>query len=339
MLPKFWIAGEVLDDHLSRAMRSAPCASVTDADHRQELGREPDRQRDREEQRLERVVLERDAHQQDEEHEHDGRAQDQQAEPPQCRARTRSPGATRRSRAAMSPNTVGGPGRDDQRRARAADDRRAEEHQVRRVGPDASRSVRPRRFLGRQRLARQRRLLDGEIARLEQARVGRHQIAGRQPERRRRARRSRAASPARRRRGARWPSALTDARSRSAACCERYDLPEVDRDAEHHHRHDDERVDALSQTHAADRAGDEQDDDERIGEQVRRAERAPTGAGPEPARSVRTARRRAASPLVSPVSALDIGHQDRIVAGRRHILAALQVCKMTQSAVGRWRTL
>ena len=42
----------------------------------------PTPQRHGEEQRLERVMLERDAHQQGEEDEHDGRATDQQAESP-----------------------------------------------------------------------------------------------------------------------------------------------------------------------------------------------------------------------------------------------------------------
>jgi len=44
-------------------------------------------------------------------------------------------------------------------------------------------------------------------------------------------------------------------------------LPEIDRDAEDHHRHDDQRIDALSQR-ASDGARDEQDDDKGIGEQV-----------------------------------------------------------------------
>ena len=54
MLPKSWMAGRCLTMTWSRAIRSAPCVSVTDADHRQEFRREPDAQRDGEEQRLER---------------------------------------------------------------------------------------------------------------------------------------------------------------------------------------------------------------------------------------------------------------------------------------------
>jgi hypothetical protein len=44
-------------------------------------------------------------------------------------------------------------------------------------------------------------------------------------------------------------------------------LPEVDGDAEHHHRHDDERVDVLSQR-PGNHARDEQDDDEGIREEA-----------------------------------------------------------------------
>ena len=68
----------------------------------------------------------------------------------------------------------GRPGRHDQRRRRPAHDRGAEEHGVARLRRLTRRGRQVGRvLLDRQRLARQRGLLDVKIARLEQARVGR----------------------------------------------------------------------------------------------------------------------------------------------------------------------
>ena len=60
---------------------------------------------------------------------------------------------------------------------------------------------------------------------------------------------------------------VTDARSRSAARSEWKRLPEVDRDAQHHDRHDDRRVDTLAQR-GGNQARDQENDDERVAEQV-----------------------------------------------------------------------
>ena len=54
MLPKFWIAGRCLTMTFCRAMRTAPARQRHRRDHRQELGRQPDGERDGEQQRLER---------------------------------------------------------------------------------------------------------------------------------------------------------------------------------------------------------------------------------------------------------------------------------------------
>ena len=212
---------QMFDDHLVTRHPQRALRERDGADHREELRREADAQRHGEEQRLERVVLERDAHQQDEQDEHDGRPKDQQTESPQpvfeLRLRRTGPQphgdvAEHRLRA----------GRDGQRRSGAADDRRAEEHQMRRVGARrVAQAVGGGDLVGGQRLAGQHRLLNGEIARLEQACVRGHEIAGRQPEDVARHDVRAAASRATPHRGARVAVGITDARSRSAACCDR----------------------------------------------------------------------------------------------------------------------
>ncbi len=178
--------GQALDDHLRPRHAHRSAAQRHGADHREKFRREAHAQRDGEQQRFERVVLEDNADHEDEQHQHDRRSQDQQAESVQpvfefgfwCACP--QPGrdvAEHRLRAR----------RQGHRRARAAHDRGAEKHQIRGVG--AGRAARTRwcvrrrdSLVGRQRLARQHRLLNGEIARLEKSAVRRHQIAGRQPD-------------------------------------------------------------------------------------------------------------------------------------------------------------
>ena len=199
-------------------------------------------------------------------------------------------GARAASRTAMSPNIVFGARGRRQRRARAADDRRAEEHQVRRVG---SRS----RSRGGRRRHACRPAATRRSASIAEPRDRATRAAARRP------------APDRRpRAGTRSPGTTF----RSGVSCQRPSrstvavgdhrraqplgrllrpirLPEVDRDAEHDHRHDDQRIDALAER-ADNRARDEQNDDERIREEVQRAARAPRDGGREPARSARTAR-------------------------------------------------
>ena len=69
---------EMLDDHfLSRHVHGA-LAQRDRRDHRQELGRQSNRERDGEKQRLEKVVMKDDAHQQNKEHQQNGRLHDQE---------------------------------------------------------------------------------------------------------------------------------------------------------------------------------------------------------------------------------------------------------------------
>ena len=53
MLPRFWMRREVLDDHLLAGHPDGPAGERDGDDHRQELRRQPDREGDREQQRLE----------------------------------------------------------------------------------------------------------------------------------------------------------------------------------------------------------------------------------------------------------------------------------------------
>ena len=111
---------------------------------------------------------------------------------------------------------------------------------------------------------------------------------------------------------------VTDARSRSAACCDRYDCQKL--------------IETPSSTIVTmisastrcpsdgDRAGDEQDDDERIGEQMEELKRRPRSAGREPARSGRT--RPAAAPPRRSLSPCSMrGHQPFAGTGYTHFMS------------------
>ena len=208
MLPKFWMAGRCLTMTCSRAMRSAPCVSVTEVIIGRNSGVSPTpsataNSSDSNASCLRAMLTSRMNSTSD-----DGRAQDQQAEPPQAALELAFPARASASRAAMSPNMRLRAGGHGDRRAVPLTTDVPRKTQIRRVGPGRRRwraSAAP--LVDRQRFAGQHRLLDGQIARLEQPRVGGHQVAGRQPERRRPARRRAAAFPARRRRAAPSPSA------------------------------------------------------------------------------------------------------------------------------------
>ena len=73
----------MFDDHLRTRHALRPLRQRHGADHGEEFRREADSEGDRKQQRFEHVVLEDDAHHEDEEHQHDRRSQDQQAEPAQ----------------------------------------------------------------------------------------------------------------------------------------------------------------------------------------------------------------------------------------------------------------
>ena len=155
------------------------------------------------------------------------------------------------------------PRRDDQRRRRPAHDRRAEEDDVAGVRRLTRSDLEVARvLLGRHRLARERGLLDVEVSGLEEARVGRHAIPGRQPDDvagdqvapADLAPGSIAEGGRRRRHGV--AQSLRDAMGAVG-------LHEVEHHAQGHHEDDDGGVDPF----AEDRGGgarDQQDDDQRI---------------------------------------------------------------------------
>ena len=150
-------------------------------DRGQELRRQPDGERDREEQRLDEWTVEQEIHRQDEEDDHDHRPDQQVAELPQPagevgfglpRAKPRGDRAERRAP----------PRLDDDDPRRAAAHRRAEEHDV---GPPSDWRIGghdPWLLLHGERLAGHARLADEEVARLEDPSVGRNQVARREHE-------------------------------------------------------------------------------------------------------------------------------------------------------------
>ena len=235
MLPKFWIAARCLTITFWRAMCAAPAGERDGGDHRQELGRQA-RRRAPPRRAATRAAsrCSSDADQQDEEHEEEHRPHDEERELPRA-ALELGLGRPRRQARGDVAERGRRPRRDDQRRRRPAHDRRAEEDDVARVRRLARRDLEVARvLLGRHRLARERRLLDVEVARLEEARVGGH--AGRRPPagRRRRAPARAAESRSRSRRGGRSPSA----RRRRAAlgdALRAVGLNEVEHHTQHHH--------------------------------------------------------------------------------------------------------
>ena len=121
-------------------------------------------------------------------------------------------------------------------------------------------------LVGRQRLARQHRLLNGEVSRFDQPSVSRHQIAGGKPKHvtgHHRAEGHLPPAPVAEKRGGRRDGGVQPV----GRLLRLIRLPEVDRDAQQDDRHDDRRIDTLAERRG-NRARDEEDDDERIREQV-----------------------------------------------------------------------
>ena len=169
----------MFDDHVVARHSQRALRQRHGADHREKLGREADAQRDGEEQRFEGVVFERQTRQEDEQDEHEGRAEDQQTEPPQSVFELRFRRAAPQPRRDVAEHRLR-PRRDCDRRADAAHDRRAEEDEMWSVWAGRLVAVGGRSLGGGQRLARQHRLLNREVPRVEQTSVGRHHVAGRQ---------------------------------------------------------------------------------------------------------------------------------------------------------------
>jgi len=174
------------------------------------------------------------------------------------RARTPS-----RAGASTDAEGRGRPGRDDQRRRRAAHDRRAEEDHVARVRHLPRRDVEIARvLLGRHRLARECRLLDMKVTRVEQAGVGGNPIPGGEPD----DVAGDQIAPSNL-----DPAPITEgARRRRHSVSQSFGdsvgaigLDEVEHDTQRHHEDDDGGIDPLAEQRGGE-ARDEKNDDQRI---------------------------------------------------------------------------
>ena len=173
---------EVLDDHLLARHVGGAAGEGDGADHGQEFGGQAHRQCHREEQRLEKRVMQQRTAEQDEQHEEEHRARDEERELPSA-ALELGLGRPRRQARGNVAERGRRPRRDDQRRRRPAHDRRAKKDDVAGIRRLMRRGLEVDGvLLSRHRLARQGRLLDVEVSRLEEARVGRHTISRHQPD-------------------------------------------------------------------------------------------------------------------------------------------------------------
>ncbi len=170
---------QALDQDAGRGQRSGAPAEVDRDDRGQQLGRQADGQGQGEQERFEEGPMERDVgreHSHDEEQDHPG---DQQAEAANAALEVV---ARRTLHQPAGDLAVGrpGPGRGDDRPALAADDARAEEDPL--LGRQVAGGRRSRRadLRGRRRLAAHRRLVDVQVIGADQATVGRHDVACRQ---------------------------------------------------------------------------------------------------------------------------------------------------------------
>ncbi len=244
---------QVLDDHLIARHPDGALRQSDGRDQRQELRRETDAKRHREQQRLERIAPERKADHQDQQHEGDSRLQDEDAEFVEPVLELGFRRARRESLGDAAELRGGSRGLGDSR-CRPADHGGPQEHLIRRVLVDG------------QRLARQRRLLDREILRLDEPPVRRNQIAGRQTEHvawhdgaNRRLLPLPVAPHGRRRHHRRFELLRGD----TGPKC----LPEIQADAQHHDGDDDHGVGALTKRRRDDR-GDEKNGNERRREEA-----------------------------------------------------------------------
>lgn len=238
-------------------------------DHGQELGREPHRERHREEEGLERVAAEEGVDEEDEEHEEEHDLEDQEAKAAGAALElgVGRPGVEPRGHA---PELRAGSRGHHDRGADAADHGGAVEDGARRVGG-------ARLLLGGERLARQRALVQEEVLGREQAPVRRHEVpggelddvAGHDLPRRDLAN---GAVPAH---GGDLAHALAEAGGRALGAV---GLREVEGDAEHEHQRDDDRADDLPEG-GGDRAGEEEDQHERVGQVAEQLEERREAAG------------------------------------------------------------
>ena len=101
--------GQLLDDDLLPRHAHRPAGQRHRDDHGQQLGREPDRQRHREEERLQQIAPEQRVDEEHEQHQEDDDLQDQEPEPARAALELGLRGRARRGCAATWPNSVAGP--------------------------------------------------------------------------------------------------------------------------------------------------------------------------------------------------------------------------------------
>ena len=201
MAPRSCIAASRLTITRRRASRIAPRGQRHRDDHRQELGRQADGQRQREQQRFQPGPVEQHVDHQHEQHQEHRQAQDQQPELAHAQLEGGAAVAAA-SRVPPSWPNAWHAGAADQHCA-AADHRRAHEDGVDRLARIprwGGGCVDP--LLRRVGLPGQHGLVDEQVARLEEPAVGRHQVAGGQDEPRRRGRAGPPVPTPRRRRAA-----------------------------------------------------------------------------------------------------------------------------------------
>jgi hypothetical protein len=255
---------EARDDHLLARQPHRALRERDGGDHRQELGREPHGQGHREEQRLQRFAPERGGDHGDEEHEEEHEPEN---ESPELGHAPFELGLRRAGREGAGDVAEGGvgSGREHDRCRGAAHHRRAEEHRMGHL----DRALRRRGsrvgvLFGGQRLAGERGLVHVQIFALDQARIGRDQVARGEPEdvaRHQLAPRDLAEHPVSQRgRGGRDLGAKPlDRAVRSPR------LRRLDRDAQRHDDHDDRRIRQIAEGRRR-QAGEQEDAHERVRE-------------------------------------------------------------------------
>ena len=168
--------GQALDDHLARRHAQRAARQGDGGDHRQQLGRQADRQRHREHQRFQHRPAEQHVRGQHHQDQRDGEPRDQQAERAQVALERRRRLAFRQRRGGRAEQR-GAAGADDQRQGLAGlGDGAAEQGIAGLAGIARGDDAGP--LLDRIGLAGQRRLAGGEGRRLEQQRIGRDDVAG-----------------------------------------------------------------------------------------------------------------------------------------------------------------
>jgi hypothetical protein len=158
---------ELLDDDLLLRHADRPARQGDRDDHGQELGRQPDREGDGEQERLQQIPAQHRVDQEHEQHEEHDDLEDQEAELPGA-ALELGLGRTTDQLCRDTPELRGGTRRLDTGDADAAHHRRAAEE----TGAGVS--------LGRQRLSGERRLVQEEILGGHERHVGRHEIPRRE---------------------------------------------------------------------------------------------------------------------------------------------------------------